>query len=310
VQYANAQDLEPSESVWVAPPIGTGTYSMTAIILFFTLIQLITIASYLFRGLTPHKLPGTILFAGLLLNLVGTILYLVLLTSGFLISNWSSNFIIQGSRFNSFRAAEALFNDWSQAIIITAVAFVVRDRYLTHRERNGFKQRSHSLVKTMVALVIFCAFVMIVLSSAYVGLSLHPPFNARLSSYIQWFATVNRILEAMLAFQALGTFLLVPLALVAKRRVGSEPILNMTTYLVIPLLVLSVIAEIVLNALFIRHSEHPSLSNDNVLVVDFAWVMTTSLLQVVALSILCYFFAKPGRWTRVAVNAPQYSQVY
>jgi len=117
----------------------------------------------------------------------------------------------------------------------------MRDRYLTYRERNGYKRQSHTLIKVLVALVMICSFIMIVLSAAHHGTSLHPPsvgdgdIGQFISNMHHFIVKVDRLYEVVLIFRALGTFLLVPLAIVAKRRVGRESVclhaINITAHI-------------------------------------------------------------------------------
>ena len=83
----------------------------------------------------------------------------------------------------------------------------------------------------VISLIGSVGLLVITLSSANIGLGLNPPtpklgettfqFRNRLKSFANM---VNHLFEALTAFDALGNLLLVPLAILVKPKVGSDPV--------------------------------------------------------------------------------------
>jgi len=95
-------------------PLDTGLFAVTVILMVITLAQFLIITSYLFRGIRPHKLPGNILFLGVLFALISYILYVVVLAGSFAAPSWA---VRHPNRLNNLTAGKLPCILWKQILI-------------------------------------------------------------------------------------------------------------------------------------------------------------------------------------------------
>ncbi|KIJ40321.1 hypothetical protein M422DRAFT_49238 [Sphaerobolus stellatus SS14] len=147
----------------------------------------------------------------------------------------------------------------------------------------------------------FISFLVFVMTSTFVGLTL-----SHAQTFGDLLALENnlRALDiAQTSFYLVGTFALIPLAIFVKLRVNSDPILNVTSFSVLPLLLLQAIGTIVLTTINARVelalvTSTGSFKKFNGPAFDFASIMVEGWLQFLAILIICYFFVNVARWNR------------
>ncbi|KIJ40314.1 hypothetical protein M422DRAFT_780777 [Sphaerobolus stellatus SS14] len=201
-----------------------------------------------------------------------------------------SNFNLKFSETTvvSVETAQFFFVGWSDALVFLAVAFIIRDRYFAYKGYSWDDKRSSDLpVIIMMGIIGFMSFLVFVITLAYVGLTLR---QVRSFEAIEAWENELRALDiAQVSFYIIGTFALIPLAFFVKSRVNSDPILNVTSFSVLPILLLRAIGAIVFTA-----STFPTSGPT----FGFASMMVEGWLQFLAILIVCYFFRNAARWNR------------
>ena len=131
---------------------------------------------------------------------------------------------------DSHCSADSFFFDWIEPALFLTIAFVIRDRYLTYdgNGRNGGNKSGLPLFLFMIAsyFLVVSMFTLSTASTALVHVAnmdfFKPVINTtEVDALIR---DANNLSYASLALYMVATILLIPMAVVARKKTGSEKV--------------------------------------------------------------------------------------
>ncbi|KAF8527169.1 hypothetical protein BU17DRAFT_82100 [Hysterangium stoloniferum] len=300
ITQVTAQFEFPSPAIeYDAPPLETGVLGVTAFFTLTTLIQLIIVSTYLFRGRSPHILPAVVVLLGMLFMIVSNVLFILQLLTFYV----SFDPLLPDKLNPRFHAGEALFYDWADPLIFVAVALIVRDRYRTHTQKaNSDKTLTKPLPIElfMIPFYVFAAFIVIFSSSFTRVFQTLPTFDAGLSE-AQYEAQLakyearlnigNDLVYTSDAISFFATLLLVPLVALVRSRIGRDELMNWTSFAIIPSLCFRIIPSIVITVMD-TNTKLDTFTSEQ---LDLANIITNLVFYFIVFCFFCHIFV----WTRL-----------
>jgi hypothetical protein len=233
--------------IFDAPPLEDANLGISAFLVVATSIQLAIAISFIFRVHSKHIAPGIAAIVALLLLFINYVLLVAVIATSF-VTDGFGNLVISsleelnlgiGGIFNLwtvfaftnafFLAVNAFFADWTEPAMVLTIAFVIRDRYLAY-DGTGLKDENRSGLpfSPFMILSYFFALLTVVLSAASVGLDQELNSNSNLSftEANAEFQASNNLLYAFIAFYLVETILLIPMAVVARKKAPSDTVCN------------------------------------------------------------------------------------
>ena len=128
-------------------------------------------------------------------------------------------------------SVDSFFFDWIEPALFLTIAFVIRDRYLTYgdgKERNGWNKSGLPLFPFMIVsyFLVVSMFTLSTASTALVHVFRMDVFKSIVDTteVDALIKDANNLSYASLALYMVATILLIPMAVVAKKKTGSDKV--------------------------------------------------------------------------------------
>lgn len=218
-----------------APPLENANLAFYTILLLVTLIQVIGAISYLFRGRSPHLLPGISAVVAFSFLSISYALGIAIIVTAWTF-NKDSEQIVRGQAYLNIDIPASLFFEWVDPAMFTVVALVLRDRYCAYSKHPAPSSAgNHSLP---LLLFTCCAWALITIlflvSSASTGIfaaTYTASYNNAISSD-QFDADIklsNRFDHSFVAFSVITTIVLSLFAIAVNRQAKTDKVGSSTS---------------------------------------------------------------------------------
>ena len=212
------------------PPIQQANIAFYVIFILATLAQLGIIVSYLFRGHSPHLLPGVAALVALLSQMISHGISVAYTVAAFTYGD-DSNLALSPNSLSEFDIPYFLFNHWVVPFLFLTITLVLRDRYIAYTRNATLALSQHRILPTFPFTATSCILALAIFIIATADEGIAGTLNSELYNgdiddltYFNKFKVIAPFDHAFVGLDAVATIFLIGFAYVVKRQTNGDKV--------------------------------------------------------------------------------------